>query len=79
MRLIFGMKTAPDTAVNQQGPRPLPNQPIKGKLKMKKHIKDFRIETKAGRIVGHAWHIEQAEMIAHKGHGRWIFKWIDNQ
>ena len=46
---------------------------------MKKHIKDFRIETKAGRIVGHAWHIEQAEMIAHKGHGRWIFKWIDNQ
>lgn len=42
-----------------------------------KYIKDFRVETKSGRIVGHAWHIEQAEHIAHQGRGRWVFKWID--
>jgi hypothetical protein len=42
-----------------------------------KYIKDFRVETKSGRIVGHAWNIEQAEHIAHKGRGRWVFKWID--
>jgi len=46
---------------------------------MKKHIQDFRIETNAGRIVGHAWTIEQAEYIACKGKGRWIFKFINNQ
>jgi hypothetical protein len=46
---------------------------------IKKHIKDFRVETKSGRIVGHAWHVEQAEHIAHQGKGRWVFKWIDNQ
>ena len=46
---------------------------------MKKHIQDFRIENNNGRVIGHAWHIEQAEMIAHKGRGRWVLKWIDNQ
>jgi len=48
-------------------------------FKMKRHIQTFRIETNAGRIVGHAWHIEQAEHIAHKGRGRWVFKWVDGE
>ena len=51
----------------------------KGANKMKKHIQTFRIENNNGRIVGHAWHIEQAEFIAHQGRGRWVFKWINNE
>ena len=46
---------------------------------MKKHIRDFRIETKSGRVIGHAWTIEQAEFLAHQGKGRWVFKYINNE
>jgi len=46
---------------------------------MKRHIQDFRIENNNGRVVGHAWTIEQAEHIAHKGRGRWVFQWFEGQ
>jgi hypothetical protein len=46
---------------------------------MKKHIKQFRIETNKGRIVGHAHAIEAAEWIASKGRGRWIFRWFEGR
>jgi hypothetical protein len=46
---------------------------------MKKYNSLFRIETNAGRIVGHANAIEAAEAIASNGRGRWIFRWFEGR
>ena len=46
---------------------------------MKKYIKQFRIETKGGKIVGHADNIEAAEWIADKGRGRWVMRWTEGR
>jgi hypothetical protein len=43
---------------------------------MKRYIKQFRVETNKGRIVGHADTAEMAEFIAEKGRGRWVFKYF---
>lgn len=43
----------------------------------KRYYKRFRIETNAGRIVGHADSIEEAEWFARQGCGRWIFRWFE--
>ena len=58
MILIFGLKIAPDTAVNQQGPRPLPNQPTKenkmlfiDKIESNEFNLDFVI-LKNGQVLG---------------------------
>ena len=45
----------------------------------RKYMKQFRVETSAGRIVGHADAIEAAEYIAHRGRGRWVFKWFEGR
>ena len=44
-----------------------------------RHIQEFRIESRAGRVVGHASTIEQAEHLAHQGRGRWVFKWVEGR
>ena len=46
---------------------------------MRKYNKQFRVETNSGRIVGHAHAIEEAERVAHKGRGRWFFRWIEGR
>lgn len=50
-----------------------------GGRKMKKYIKRFRIETASGRIIAHADAIEAAEWIAHRGKGRWVYRWFDGR
>ncbi len=46
---------------------------------MKRYNQLFRIETKKGRVVGHAGAIEAAEFIASKGRGRWVYRWIEGR
>ena len=46
---------------------------------MKRYIQQYRVETNAGRVVGHACAIEAAEWIAHQGRGRWIFRWFEGR
>ena len=48
-------------------------------MKNRKHISQFRVETNAGRIVGHADTVEMAERIAHQGRGRWVFRWFEGR
>jgi len=48
-------------------------------ITMKRYCKQFRVETNAGRIVGHADSIEHAEYLASRGRGRWIFRWFDGR
>jgi hypothetical protein len=46
---------------------------------MKKYIKQFRIETNGGRVVGHAGAIEAAEYIAGRGRRRCVFRWFEGR
>lgn len=46
---------------------------------MKRYIKQFRIETNGGRIIGHRDTIESAEWIASQGRGRWVLRWFEGR
>ena len=46
---------------------------------MKKYIARFRVETNGGRIVGHFDSVERAEYCAHRGRGRWVFRWFEGK
>jgi hypothetical protein len=52
---------------------------IKGEQMKRKYIKQFRIETNSGKIVGHSDNIESAEWIADKGRNRWVYRWIEKR
>lgn len=39
----------------------------------------YLIETNSGRTVCYCDHVEEAEHIAEKGRGRWVFAWFEGK